>query len=109
MNRRFDVETYRAESAEWNVEKFVNVAAATGPNSVEETLELDRTAEANGGPDAIVGGLPPTESVADAIALLDRQMTAPRFRGVRPMGPLSHPVPAPAVLGALRSATSSSN
>ena len=95
MNRRFDVETYRAESAEWNVEKFVNVAAATGPNSVEETIELDRTAEANGGPDAIVGGLPPTETVADAVALLDRQMTAPRFRGVRPMGPLSHPVPEP--------------
>ncbi len=101
MNRRFDVETYRAESAQWNVEKFVNVAAATGPNSVEETIELDRTAEADGGPDAIVGGLPPTETVADAVALLDRQMTAPRFRGVRPMGPLSHPVPDPAVLGAL--------
>jgi L-fuconolactonase len=101
MNRRFDVETYRAESAQWNIEKFVNVAAATGPNSVEETIELDRTAEANGGPDAIVGGLPPTEAVADTIALLDRQMTAPRFRGVRPMGPLTHPVPEPVVLGAL--------
>jgi L-fuconolactonase len=101
MNRRFDVEAYRTESAGWNVDKFVNVAAATGPNSVEETIELDRTAEANGGPDAIVGGLPPTDSVADAVALLDRQMTAPRFRGVRPMGPLSHPVPDPAVLGAL--------
>ena len=102
MNRRFDAKTYRSESAQWNVDKFVNVAAATGPNSVEETLELDRTAEANGGPDAIVGGLPPTETVADAVALLDRQMTAPRFRGVRPMGPLSHPVPDPAVLGALQ-------
>lgn len=102
MNRRFDVETYRSESAQWNVEKFVNVAAATGPNSVEETVELDRTAEANGGPDAIVGGLPPTETVADAVALLDRQMAAPRFRGVRPMGPLRHPVPDPAVLGVLQ-------
>ncbi len=102
MNRRFDVETYRSESAGWNVEKFVNVAAATGPNSVEETLELDRTAEANGGPDAIVGGLPPTETVDDAVALLERQMTAPRFRGVRPMGPLSKPVPDPAVLAALQ-------
>jgi len=102
MNRRFDVETYRAESTQWNVEKFVNVAAATGPNSVDETLELDRTAEANGGPDAIVGGLPPTETVADAVALLDRQMTATRFRGVRPMGPLSHPVPDPEILAALQ-------
>ena len=41
---RFDADTYRAESARWNVEKFVNVAAATGPNSVDETLELDRNA-----------------------------------------------------------------
>ena len=31
MFRRFDADTYRAESARWNVEKFVNVAAATGP------------------------------------------------------------------------------
>ena len=95
MNRRFDIPTYKAESSDWNVEKIVNVAAATGPNSVEETIELDRTADANGGPDAIVGGLPPTETVADAVALLDRQMTAPRFRGVRPMGPLTQPVPEP--------------
>jgi predicted TIM-barrel fold metal-dependent hydrolase len=102
MNRRFDVETYRAESAAWNVEKIVNVAAATGQNSVEETIELDRTAETNGGPDAIVGGLPPTETVADALALLDHQKAAVRFRGVRPMGPLSHPVPDKAILGALQ-------
>ena len=102
MYRRFDVETYRAESANWNVQKFVNVAAATGPNSVEETIELDRHAAERGGPTAIIGGLPPTDTVADAIALLDRQMEAPRFRGVRPMGPLSNPVPDDEVLGALR-------
>ena len=102
MNRRFDVPTYRKESAGWNVEKIINVAAATGHNSVEETIELDRTAETNGGPDAIVGGLPPTDSVADAVALLNRQMTARRFRGVRPMGPLSRPVPDPELLGALQ-------
>ena len=88
MFRRFDADTYRAESARWNVEKFVNVAAATGPNSVDETLELNRNAAEQGGPTAIIGGLPPTETVAEAVALLDRQMAAPRFRGVRPMGPL---------------------
>ena len=44
MYRRFDVDTYRAESARWNVEKFVNVAAATGPHSIDETIELDRDA-----------------------------------------------------------------
>jgi len=102
MNRRFDIPTYKAESSGWNIEKIVNVAAATGRNSVEETIELDRAADANGGPDAIVGGLPPTDTVADAVALLDRQMAAPRFRGVRPMGPLTQPVPCPDVLRALQ-------
>lgn len=102
MFRRFDVDTYRAESAKWNVEKFVNVAAATGPNSVDETLELNRNAGGRGGPTAIIGGLPPTATVAEAVALLDRQMGAERFRGVRPMGPLGDPVPDDVVLGALR-------
>jgi predicted TIM-barrel fold metal-dependent hydrolase len=102
MFRKFDADTYRAESAQWHVEKFVNVAAATGPNSVAETLEIDRNAAAQGGPAGIIGGLPPTETVDEAIALLDRQMEATRFRGVRPMGPLGNPVPDDAVLGALR-------
>jgi L-fuconolactonase len=102
MFRRFDADTYRAESARWNVEKFVNVAAATGPNSIDETLELNRNAERNGGPTAIIGGLPPTETAAEAVELLDRQMAAPRFRGIRPMGPLGDPVPDDAVLGVLR-------
>jgi predicted TIM-barrel fold metal-dependent hydrolase len=102
MYRRFDADTYRAESADWNVEKFVNVAAATGPNSIDETIELDRTAPDQGGPTAIIGGLPPTDSTADAVALIDRQLQAPRFRGVRPMGPLTNPVPDHAVLNELQ-------
>jgi predicted TIM-barrel fold metal-dependent hydrolase len=103
MFRRFDVPTYRAEAASWNVEKFVNVAAATGRHSVDETLVLDRDAPADGGPDAIVGGLPPAETVADAVGFLDRQMEAPRFRGIRPMGGgLDHPVPEAGVLRALQ-------
>jgi predicted TIM-barrel fold metal-dependent hydrolase len=102
MFRRFDIDTYRAETAPWNVEKFVNVAAATGRSSVEETIELDGRADANGGPDAIIGGLPPTDTVAEAIALLDQQMTATRFRGVRPMGANMGPVPDAGVLDALR-------
>jgi L-fuconolactonase len=102
MHRRFDVGIYRAESAGWNVERIVNVAAATGRNSVEETLELDLAASSNGGPDAIIGGLPPADTVADSVAMLDRQMRAPRFRGIRPMGPLGDPVPAAEVLRALR-------
>lgn len=101
MERRFDVATYMAESAGWNAEKIVNVAAATGRHSVEETLELDRRADAEGHPDAIVGGLPKADSVADAIELLDRQMVAPRFRGVRPMGALDAPLPDETLLRAL--------
>lgn len=102
MHRRFDVDTYRTESSAWNVEKVINVAAATGTNSIEETLELDRAAPATGGPDAIVGGLPKAETVAEAIEFLDRQMAAPRFRGVRPMvGGVIDPVPADEVLRAL--------
>jgi predicted TIM-barrel fold metal-dependent hydrolase len=102
MFRRFDIDTYRAETARWNVEKFVNVAAATGRSSIEETIELDGNADVSGGPDAIIGGLPPTDTVAEAIELLDRQMAAARFRGVRPMGANMGPVPDAGVLRALQ-------
>lgn len=101
MRRRFDVDTYRAEAARWSVEKLVNVAAATGRHSVDETIELDALAERSGQPAAIVGGLPPTGTVAEAVALLDRQRTASRFRGVRQMGSLDRPVPDAAILRAL--------
>ncbi len=102
MFRPFDVDTYQAESAGWNVEKFVNVAAATGRHSIEETIELDRNAQARGGPDAIIGGIPPTDTVAESLELLDRQMTAPRFRGVRPMGRYEGPLPDAGVLHGLQ-------
>jgi len=101
MARRFDPPTYRAESARWNVEKVVNVAAATGPHSVDETLELDRLAEEAGHPAAIIGGITPG-TVAETEAQLDRQLAATRFRGVRPMGQFEHPVPEAGVLDALR-------
>ena len=102
MARRFDVATYRAESAGWNVERLVNVAAATGPHSVDETLELDRRADVDGHPDAIVGGIVPTDTPAEAVALLDRQLAATRFRGVRPMGQWDGPLPPADVLRALQ-------
>ena len=102
MARRFDVPTYLSESAGWNVEKLVNVAAATGRHSIEETLELDHRAQVDGHPDAIVGGLPPTASVAEAMEMIDRQMSAVRFRGVRTMGAVGGPLPAADVLGALQ-------
>ena len=102
MSRRFDVDTYQAETAKWNVEKIVNVAAATGRHSVEETLELDANAQAGGGPHAIIGGLPPTDTVAEAVELIERQMTASRFRGVRPMGANADPLPDRGALRALQ-------
>ena len=97
MNRLFNPDVYRAESAGWNVEKFVNVAAATGVHSVDETLSIDERGLAAG----IVGGLPPADSVADSIAMLDKQMAAPAFRGSRMMGQNMEPRPAPEVLTAM--------
>jgi L-fuconolactonase len=101
MSRRFDVQTYQTEAGRWNVEKLVNVAAATGRHSIEETIELDDNARSSGHPDAIIGGLPATDTPAEAIELIDRQMSATRFRGVRPMGDLGGPLPDTGILRAL--------
>ncbi|HVU73861.1 MAG TPA: amidohydrolase family protein [Mycobacteriales bacterium] len=104
-SRRFDVPTYRKESAGWNVVKLVNVAAATGKHSVAETLAMDamaaEDAAAEGHPDAIVGGLPRAESIDEAIGFIDEQRSAPRFRGVRPMIGGIGPLPDREVLVAL--------
>jgi L-fuconolactonase len=102
MARRFDAATYRSEAAGWNVVKLVNVAAATGEHSIEETLALDGVGDADGHPDAIIGGVSPTGSTAEAIAQIDRQMAAPRFRGVRPMGSFDGPLPSADVLRELQ-------
>jgi len=102
MSRRFDVDTYRSEATGWNVVKLVNVAAATGDHSIEETLELDRRAGADGMPDALIGGITPSDTPADALAQIERQMTASRFRGIRPMGVFDGPLPAAEVLSGLR-------
>jgi L-fuconolactonase len=101
MYRRFDLDIYEAETTRWNVEKLVNVAAATGGHSIDETIELDDSAQARGRPDAIIGGLPPTDTVTEAVELIERQMTASRFRGVRPMGVFAGPLPEAGVLHAL--------
>ncbi|MGB2922668.1 MAG: amidohydrolase family protein [Mycobacterium sp.] len=101
MSRRFDAAAYLEESSGWNVEKLVNVAAATGKHSIDETLELDRRAAADGQPSAIIGGLPHLNSTVDAITAIDLQLAAPRFRGVRPMGVSEASLPASDVLRAL--------
>jgi predicted TIM-barrel fold metal-dependent hydrolase len=98
MARRFDLATYQAESGGWNVEKLVNVAAATGYHSIEETLEIGTRADADGQPAALVGGIVATETVEESVELIDRQMAVARFRGVRPMGRMAGPLPPAEVL-----------
>jgi L-fuconolactonase len=98
--RYFDQPMYFAESADWNVEKFVHVAAAT--DFVAETMEKDEEAQRTGHPDAIVGGVDANLPVADAVKQLDDQMASSRFRGIRPMGSLLEgAVPNRDILGAL--------
>jgi predicted TIM-barrel fold metal-dependent hydrolase len=85
MCRYFDANTYLAESSQWPVQKVVHVAAA-GPFLLAETMERDEQGEATGYPAAIVGGILPGAPLADTVDLLDKQMAATRFRGIRPMG-----------------------
>ena len=101
MCRPFGPDAYFAESAEWNVEKVVHVSAA-GNYIAEETREREAMADATGHPAAIIGGIRSEQPVAEAIALLDDQMTSSRFRGVRTMGVDPGGVPRPEVLRALQ-------
>jgi L-fuconolactonase len=86
MCRYFDADTYFSESAKWDVQKFVHVAAASAIFLAAETIELDEQGQATGHPDAIVGGIVPSAPLVETVELLDRQMASPRFRGIRPMG-----------------------
>jgi predicted TIM-barrel fold metal-dependent hydrolase len=98
--RYFDQKIYFSELANWNVQKFVHVAAAS--DFVAETLEKEAEAQATGHPDAIVGGVALVE-VEEAVDQLDRQMVATHFRGVRPMGGnMERAVPSPDILRALQ-------
>ena len=97
MCRRFFPDTYLAESAAWPVDKVVHVSA-TGGFIAEETREREEMGTATGHPAAIVGGIRSEQSAAEAIALLDDQMTSSRFRGVRSMGLDPGGVPVPEVL-----------
>jgi len=101
MCRLYDQPTYFSENASWNVVKFVHVAAASAPHSGSETVELEQMAEATGHPDAIIGGIVPTDPIADTEKLLDAQMESSRFRGIRPMGGTAMGVPDADVLRAL--------
>jgi L-fuconolactonase len=101
MARRFDLATYRAEAGDHPVVKWVNVAAATGVHSVDEVLDLDRRADEDGHPDALIGGLIPAEGTQAVLELVDRQRAAARLRGLRPMGRWDAAVPSADVLAGL--------
>jgi predicted TIM-barrel fold metal-dependent hydrolase len=101
MCRRFVPDTYLAESAAWPVQTVVHVSAA-GAFIADETREREEMAEATGHPAAIIGGIRSGEPVAETVALLDDQMAASRFRGVRTMGFEPGGVPHPDVLRALQ-------
>ena len=102
MCRRFDQPIYFSEAAEWNVQKFVHVAAAAAPVLVDETRELDDQAEATGHPDVLIGGLVPSDDTAEIERQLDEQMASKRFRGIRIMGEGEQALPTPAILKALQ-------
>lgn len=102
MCRRFDQTTYLSESARWNVQKFVHVAAAAPEVLVDETLELDAQGEATGHPDALVGGLMPGGDQAEVERTLDAHLASDRFRGIRIMGEGEEAIPTPAILRALQ-------
>ncbi len=102
MCRRFDQSIYFSESAKWNVQKFVHVAAAAPTKLVDETRELDAQADTTGHPDVLIGGLDPNEDDAELERQLDEQVTTPRFRGIRIMGEGDQAIPRPAMLQALQ-------
>jgi L-fuconolactonase len=102
MCRRFDQSIYFSESAKWNVQKFVHVAAAAPDKLVDETRELDAQADASGHPDVLIGGLDPNEDDAELERQLDEQITTARFRGIRIMGEGDQAIPRPAMLQALQ-------
>jgi predicted TIM-barrel fold metal-dependent hydrolase len=101
MCRRFDQPTYFSEAAQWNVEKFVHVAAAAPAKLVDETRELDAQADATGHPDVLIGGLDPNEDITELERQLDEQITTARFRGIRIMGEGDRAIPTPGILQAL--------
>jgi predicted TIM-barrel fold metal-dependent hydrolase len=102
MCRRFDQSIYFSESAKWNVEKFVHVAAAAPDKLVDETRELDVQADATGHPDVLIGGLDPNEDDAELERQLDEQIATKRFRGIRIMGEGEQSIPRPGMLRALQ-------
>lgn len=94
MRRLFDQQTYLAEARPWQVTGYVHVSAAGGPGThLDETDALAALAERTGSPQAIVGTVDVTGGVAGVAAELDRQLTAPGFRGIRILAGVEYDTP----------------
>lgn len=100
MHRTYTLDDYLLDTAAWNVDKIVHVAAARAPFEVAETLELDELATRTGYPSAIVGSVGVHNEVSVSMARLEDMSASPRFRGIRATGDQTG-VPAVEVLEAL--------
>jgi L-fuconolactonase len=102
QRRLYDQAAYFADAGNWNVVKYVHVAAAVSPFMAAETVEREEWHRSTGHPDAIVGGLDPAQSLADNLRSLEEQCeSSRRFRGVRLMGFIDGGVPSAEILRVL--------
>lgn len=94
MKRRYDRDTYRADSAGWNVGSYAHVSAvAPGRNYLGETAMLNELAGATGDPAVIIGSIDPALPVEQMAADLDAQLASPGFRGIRIIEPVDYAAP----------------
>lgn len=101
MHRTYTLDDYLVDTAAWNVEKLIHVAAARAPFEVAETVELDELATSTGHPAAIIGSIGVHNEVAVSMDRLVAMSDAShRFRGVRATGDQTG-VPADEILRAL--------
>lgn len=101
MHRTYTLNDYLSDTAIWNVDKIVHVAAARPPFEVAETRELEDLATQTGFPSAIIGSIGVHNDVSVSMARLMEMAESPRFRGIRATGDETG-VPADEVLHALR-------
>ena len=97
MCRRFDQPTYFSESANWNVVKFVHVAAAAPAHSGDETARAARSWRRRPViPTRIIGGIVPSEDHRRHRAPARRaDARRPGSAASGPMGEAERAIPTP--------------
>jgi predicted TIM-barrel fold metal-dependent hydrolase len=94
MKRRYDRDTYRADSAGWDAGSYAHVSAvAPGRNYLGETAMLAEVAGATGDPAVIIGPVEPKLPAEEIAADLDTQLGSPGFRGIRIIEPIDYGSP----------------